>query len=275
MAGYLIALGKKNIESLHKCASRGVYSTIVSEPSTYKSGLGFWDAPQEGTFCDYATMKEGDNVFFFIDRKIYGIGRLCNISEQDCKFSNYPGACEPIIHSYKKKKRLMLLDEPWKETKTQRWVCTYQPDPYFFIEGVDMDDALSSNPDAFNMIRVFSGVSFIKLGDKENQALKDVLLRHNQKAIANPKFGINVYKKEYPANHKSIGKKIAAKNYRLDVRPLLSTIHKNGRIAHEMAIEAALLFQLSGGHLLLSTCLVNGTTSRIKSSRHHSSQFNM
>lgn len=248
MAGYLIALGKKNIESLHKCASRGVYSTIVSAPSIYKSGGGYWNTPQEGTFCDYATMEEGDNVFFFIDRVIYGIGRLCDIAGQDCKFSNYPGACEPTRHTYKSKKTLMLLDEPWKKGKTQRWVCTFEPDPYFFKEGVDMDDALFSKPEAFNMIRVFSGVSFIKLGDEENQALKDVLLRHNQKAITNPKPGINVYNKEYAAVHKSIAKKIGTKDYSLDVKPLLSTIYENGRIGHEMAIEAALLSQLSGGY---------------------------
>ena len=64
MAGYIFNLD--SIESLMLYVNNGVYSTKINYPGNH------WKGYQEATFADYATMKAGDNVYFFIDRKIYG-----------------------------------------------------------------------------------------------------------------------------------------------------------------------------------------------------------
>lgn len=241
-AGYLFGLD--SIETLHSCISRGVYSTVLSQPTKLKRGTGNWGAPQEGTFADYASMQEGDNVYFFIERKIYGIGRLEKLNGQDCKFCNYPGSSEPKAHRYSDKKSLMLLGDSWRNGKTQRWLCTFTPAPDFFCNGVDMDDVLASNPDAFKMFRAFWKRSFIKIDDVENQALRDVILRNNQDAIARPVLGKSVF--EYSRTfHHDMRSKIKSSDYKLDATSFLKAAQDGNAIRHEMAIEAGLIFQLS------------------------------
>lgn len=82
MAGYLIAVGgekAKQLSALKKIVETGVYSTLVKTLSP---------GPFEGTLTDYLSMKEGDNIYFFCDRKIYGVGKLVSIND-DCKYCNY------------------------------------------------------------------------------------------------------------------------------------------------------------------------------------------
>src|SRR5713101_580722 len=83
MAGYIFSLD--SLDSLLLYTRNGVYGTKLSAPSHS------WMAHHEGTFADYATMRAGDNIYFFINRKIYGIGKLVNVGS-DCKFFNFPGA---------------------------------------------------------------------------------------------------------------------------------------------------------------------------------------
>lgn len=101
MAGFLFSLD--NEESLIESINRGVYSTRLSEPGDV------WKIHHEGTFADFCSMNEGDNVYFFIKRKIYGIGSLTNINGQ-CKFLNYPNANIPSIQNYEEIKEDLLLD---------------------------------------------------------------------------------------------------------------------------------------------------------------------
>lgn len=243
-AGYLFGLS--DLETLHSCIARGVYSTVLSEPTTLKSGVGNWGAPQEGTFADYASMQEGDNVYFFIERKIYGVGRLEKLGNKDCKFCNYPESSKPQRHRYGTKKTVMLLDDPWRKGKTQRWLCTFSPAPSFFCNGVDMDDVLGSNPEAFKMFRAFWKRSFIKIDDIENQALKDVILRNNQEAISKPIVGKTIFNHSC-SFHNVMKKKIQAGGYDLDASVLLQSAQDGNKIRHEMAIEAGLISQLSKG----------------------------
>lgn len=242
MAGYLFGLD--SIETLYSCISRGVYSTVISVPSKLKGGKGIWKIPQEGTFADYASMQAGDNVYFFIKRKIYGVGKLVEIAGVDCKFCNFPGASEPELHAYKSVKRKLLLEDEWEEDKTQRWLCTFEPNPYFFGEGADMDDVLASNPEDFKMLRVFWKLSFIKMDDVENQALMDFILRSNQDELSKSDKDKKVFSFS-GAKHDDIGEKVAHGEYALDVGPILSAAHNGGDISHEMAVEAAIIFQLS------------------------------
>lgn len=243
MAGYLFNLD--SLDSLELYTRNGVYATKLPSPS------GYWRVSQEGTFADYATMKKGDNVYFFIKRKIYGIGELVNI-QNDCKFSNFPDASNPMSVDYSQVKDQLLWDEgdwaSWtKKNKNyeQRWICVFKPAPHFFCNGVDMDDVLSSNPTAFKMLRAFWILSFIKFDEEENQAFRDVILKFNQEPLRKQVEGENIFAINYAQRHAAISKKLSADNYTLDVTPILSSCAEDDRLRREMAIEAGLLTQLS------------------------------
>ncbi len=238
MAGYIFNLD--SIESLKLYVDNGVYSTKINYPGNH------WKGYQEATFADYATMKAGDNVYFFIDRKIYGIGELINISG-DCKFSNFPllsSVDSPLAISCDEINGESLWSENVPKDKFQPWVCFFKPSPYFFTEGIDMDDVLVSNPDAFKMLRAFWKVSFIKFDSEENQALKSIILKFNQDYL-NEENNKHIFNSSYIENHAQVENKIQNGDYALDVRSILSfAVVEDGRIKHEMALEAGILFQL-------------------------------
>ena len=243
MAGYIFNLD--NINSLEKYIKNGVYATKLSPPKNNQ-----WRTHHEATLADYITMKEGDNVYFFIDRKIYGIGSLINL-KNDCKFSNFPDACKPENYDenndYKNKKELLLWDEG-EFSINQRWLCIFKPEPYFFTTGIDMDEVLTSKPSAFRMLRAFWKVSFIKIDDEENQALKDIILKINEKVIANPILDKNVFTSHYKETHKNILNKLQSDNYNINIYDVLDFC-SNGEdknfLRHEMALELGVLYQLS------------------------------
>lgn len=246
MAGYLFSIGKKNnkpdFDSLKDCIKKGIYSTIIKEPK--KGWNKTWKTPQEGTFADYCSMKEGDNVYFFIDRKIYGIGKLINING-NCKFLNYPNANNPINQKYKDIREYLLYDIG-EDSVNNRFICTFEPFPFFFQNGIDMDEILSSAPDKFKILRTFWKLSFIKFSDTENQAFKDIILRRNIDAINNPD-NANIFESDYQIYHDLIKEKTNNNiDYDLNIAPFLNTINnENGSLKHEMAIEASFIYQVS------------------------------
>lgn len=235
MAGYIFNFN--NMESLIRCAVSGVYSTILSTPK------GYWYPHHEGTFADYSTMKPGDNIYFFSNRRIYGIGELVNIAN-DCKFANFKDASIPKPFYYDDLKESLLWDEG-EYSVNQRWLCTFEPSPHFFKRGVDMDDVLASNPSAFRMLRAFWRVSFIKFDDDENQAFKDILLKSNQDALKAPIEDETIFPNESKSVHAALRKKILSNDYDLNIAPILTECATGSVLKHEMALEAGLLFQLS------------------------------
>lgn len=225
MAGYIMTLD--SLESLEKCIKTGTYSTNLSDPKN-----NAWNKQQEGTFADYLSMKENDNIYFFIKRKIYGIGKIVSIN-LDCKYLNYIDADSPNVLTNKEyKEREPLL--PYA-TKNNRCFCIFIPSPYFFMNGIDMDDALSSNPSKFRMLRALWKLSFIKIDDEENQALLDIILKRNEDTIIGRKNIFSFTEKL----HKDINDKVSLR-YRLNSCKILSSSANNELIRHEMAIEAAL-----------------------------------
>jgi len=88
MAGYLFLLSEHSI--IADLVKDGAYSTNMTNPTN-----GIWSAAMEGTIADYATMKEGDNVYFFSKRKIYGIGEIVKINNAGF-LQNFPEAILPI-----------------------------------------------------------------------------------------------------------------------------------------------------------------------------------
>lgn len=215
-----------SIESLEMCIETGTYSTNLSEPN------GKWKIHHEGTFADYLSMKEGDNIYFFIKRKIYGIGRIKKV-QFDCEFLNYIGGDIPEqVNEKEYKKRAPLLING---TPNNRCFCVFEPSPHFFENGIDMDDALNSNPAAFKMLRAMWKVSFIKIDDNENQALIDIILKRNENNLIN---GDNVFR--YDDSEKNKINKNLTKAHRLTSYRILESCADKTQIKHEMAIEAAL-----------------------------------
>lgn len=236
MAGYIFSLDQ--IESLQLYAQRGVYATKLSPPR-YSS----WNTHHEGTFADYATMRPGDNVYFFIKRKVYGIGTLVRIGD-DCKYFNYPKAGLPHEYEHGQLRSQLLWDES-VESVNQRCLCLFKPDPYLFTQGIDMDDVLASHPSAFKMLRAFWKLSFIKFDDEENQAFRDVILKRNERALADPVDGENVF--EFQPSHEDIANVLSSGNYEIErgFADILRAAANGTVLRHEMAVEAGLLQLLS------------------------------
>lgn len=246
MAGYIFSLD--SLQSLQRYTQNGVYATKLSPPANA------WKVHHEGTFADYATMQAGDNVYFFIKRKIYGIGKLINLGTE-CKFFNFPKAGIPQRYAYLDIKQELLWDEG-EFSVNQRCICVFEPDPYFFRLGIDMDDVLSSNPSAFKMLRAFWKLSFIKFDDDENQAFRDIILKRNQQALFAPKQNNGIF--EFQPIHQQIAARLSAE-YKLSagLSSVLSSCADGDRLKHEMAIEAGILHQISTKDE--KTCAVFGT----------------
>lgn len=202
-------------------------------------------------------MRAGDNVYFFIKRKIYGIGTLVNVGE-DCKYLNYPNSNQPTIYKHTDVRKLLILDDGTAKSLNLRFICVFKPSPYFFANGIDIDEVLSSAPSEINIVRTFWKLSFIKFSDIENQAFKNIILRSNLDALITPSADL-IFNTSYPASHERIlGLTNNNDKYRLSISPFLSTIvNKNLSIKHEMAIEAAIIYQLSNS--CLQTTEVFGT----------------
>lgn len=225
MAGYIMTLD--SIESLRNCIQTGVYSTRFGTPSRPQ-----WGIPAEGTFADYYSMKAGDYIFFFIKRKIYGVGRLIDIAG-DCKYLNYTSSDSPINYSKSQYMELSPLMENGEVNN--RCVCLFEPSPFFFERSVDMDEALASNPDKFRMLRAMWKLSFVKVDDEEAKALRDILLKRNEERIFSGKETFSFDK----SVHDSIEHRIKYE-HRMNAYRLLAASSEGPFVKHEMAIEAYL-----------------------------------
>lgn len=237
MAGYIISLD--SIVSLQLYAENGIYATKLSTPSAG------WARHHEGTFADYATMQVGDNIYFFINRRIYGIGRLIAVGS-DCKYFNYQGAGHPQISEHETLESSILWDEG-PHSVNQRCICIFEPDPDFFKTGIDMDDVLSSNPSAFKMLRAFWKLSFVKFDDEENQAFRDIILKRNQVSLAVDGAPARDSVFTFRPSHPRLLDRLPNADYSIGsgMGAVLKACADGSRIRHEMALEAGILHQLS------------------------------
>ena len=188
MAGYIMSLGAiddgtlasfqgcnktKEIllkeKALEKCIENGIYATFIKSTS----GSAFL-----GTRADYLGMRPGENIYFFFNRCIYGIGEIIGI-DNNAAFGNKNGD----LYSF-------------SDDENYPFFCLFKAAPYFFKNGVDMDEVLLSNPEDFRMLRFFHKRSFIKLDDIENKALKTFIIQKNELALE--KFDKN---KHYDASN--------------------------------------------------------------------------
>ncbi|MGK0554819.1 hypothetical protein [Macrococcus capreoli] len=233
MAGYIFSVNKET--SVYEVIEKGYYSTKLKITSNK------WGTHHEGTIADYLSMKEGDNVYFFQNRKIYGIGTLKKI-KLDVKLKNFPDSDIPEISFNNVSQSEMVIDlEKDESAFSQRFLCTFIGGPEFFLDGVDMDEVLISNPNAFKILRSFEKLSFIKIDDIENKALFDMILNANKKNYLNKKNVIKINK-----NVHSRIKAIVNEDYILSSENVLKlALDKKNKLAHEMALEAHIIDLIS------------------------------
>ncbi len=121
-------------------------------------------------------------------------------------------------------------------------MCLFRPAPQFFLHGVDMDAVLNSNPDAFRMLRALWKVSFIKLGDAEDQAMMDIILKHNEAAIHTDD---KCYHYDGSLHEQLSQKELSSYRFTYHNLTRYASVEGETRLGHEMAIEASLCDILS------------------------------
>ena len=240
MAGYIFAVSKDGWNSFcNENLSRGYFTpftlSVSEEEIASPRKRKLRNKILSSTLGDFVTMKTGDNVYFLSDRKIYGIGQLISIG-QDCKYDNYLGASKLIPDC------MMQPADYLTEANTRaRWVFFFRPAPHLFIKGVDMDDVLRYRPAAFRMLRAFEGLSFIKIDDEENRALKEFISLANESAyddIDNSVFSFN------DSLHISLADNDLTP-YLIHVESALQDQENRAFVFSEMFIESALLEHLT------------------------------
>lgn len=242
MAGYIFAVSKDGWNNFcTQNLARGYFTPFtleVSEEATKSSRKRkSRNKILSATLGDFVTMKPGDNVYFLSDRKIYGVGQLTNIGP-DCKYDNYLDASK-LIPDCMMQPSTYLTE---KFTRA-RWVFFFKPAPHLFKKGVDMDDVLRYRPAAFRMLRAFEGLSFIKIDDEENRALKEFIALANEQAYEN-----------LEANSFLFDESLLLSLADHDLAPYLIKVdsalqdHENKEyIYSEMFVESSLLEQLTQG----------------------------
>lgn len=229
MAGYVISMGDMSESELLNYISKGVYGTKLKIKNEQ------WSSTIEGTLADYYSMKPGDHIYFFRKRKIYGVGRLVNLGNHDCKILNFQDA-DFARYSNESTEKMIIPNE------NIRFICTFKPDPSFFVKGLDMDVVLHSNPSTFRMLRAFWKVSFIKVDEIEDKALFDILLRENQRAL-NSTDGNKVFNYELHNKIESISStmlNISSKKIISQTKDIIN----NDSFRREMGFEAAMISYL-------------------------------
>ena len=191
MPGWLINLAgskKDELKFVRLYSENGVYGTRFRK--TIDSA---WRESQEKTIADYTLVEEGDLVFFFRERNIYGIGLVKGFDTprgRQVVFNIFPQAVIPDSPSYRSEDYLWKeqFDEKlWSEQERMgyelRFVFFFDPCPVFFKDGLDMDFVLQSDAkNVANQIRAFEDRSFIRLEDEEARLLVELFTRRRSRS---------------------------------------------------------------------------------------------
>lgn len=180
-------------------------------------------------------MRPGDNVYFFCNRTVYGIGEILGVPGK----SQAAFEVEPDVTTSKFIKvgsRAASQDEK----KAERWGIAFKPVPYFFRRGIDMDDLLRTNPGAFRSARAFWKRSLIQLDERENAAFKAAIIRLNSDILRRDitQDDAYAYQTERATNEATL------KGGPIKLETLLSEKrdNKNGeRLSSEMLVECGLI----------------------------------
>ena len=245
MSSYIMNLGTREEragwEKLELYCTYGAYGTLIERPSKDE-----WHWTRERVLADYVTIRPGALVFFFLGRNIYGVGRVVGFNvggQQLAALANYPGASFP--HAIPPQNSDDYL---WRENGEEnlRWVIFFEPHPYFFRTGLDMDEVLASDVrGVVRSLRVFEGVSFIQMEDEEAQVILDLLLRRNEDIINGHLSPDRVFDSRAEQTHARVREHDLVR-YRIDLDGLIRKhVKRDGSIGHEALVHAWLANALS------------------------------
>ena len=240
MAGYVLAVSKESWNDFcSENLKHGHFSPytpqITEELQNNNRSRKSLNKVISAVFGDMITMKPGDNVYFFSNRKIYGIGELVCVGN-DCKYDNYLNASS-LLPNF----QIELQDVLTDKSSRARWVCFFKPASYFFRKGADMDDILRYRPSAFKMLRAFENMSFIKIDEVENRALKEFISLINEESFndidaSSFKFSSSLHDKLRSRNLSS---------HIMDLSKALLNAENRDYVISEMFIEAFLLQEIA------------------------------
>lgn len=242
MAGYIFSVRQDLIDEVFACnVYNGFFAPytpeitqeILEEGSVRK--IKSINKVLASVFADFVSMKEGDNVYFLSKRKIYGVGKLKNIGA-DCKYDNFPDASKLIPNC--NVDTTNASNFLTTSTTQARWVLFFEPETHFFAKGVDMDDVLQYKPSAFKMLRAFEKLSFIKIDDEENRALKEYIYIVNEREDTPEEL-------PFDDTFQNSLSSIDLVPYTLDITKAIDVNNHFNLIFSEMFIEASLVQFLS------------------------------
>jgi len=263
MSGYIFALD--NVDTLRLYAENGVYATKISRPDHY------WNANHLYTLGDYLTMRPGDLVFFFIKRKIYGVGRLVRVPESDsagAAICNYPQSYMPGCDRTQTE---LLWDE--HDNFDRPWLCLFEPFPYFFKDGLDMDEVLDADVrGVVQALRVFERVSFVQMRDDEANLLYDLFVRRCGEPSAEH------FEDGHASSHEDIRQRLAtaSHDYAINARQLIrGYIQPSGEARSEAALETWLIDEIGRKDSSVGDILGNWAfvTHQVPASPHKPTQY--
>lgn len=105
-----------------------------------------------------------------------------------------------------------------------------------------MDDVLKYRPQSFKMLRAFEGLTFIKIDDEENRALREYISLSNEFAYDDINNNTFSFSKE---EHESISSNPDLHLYYMDISKALTNEKNKDYVFSEMLIESTLLQALS------------------------------
>ncbi len=225
MGGVIINLNTD--EALERYRTCGAYSTRLSRRDSSPRG---WRPAGEGTIADYLSIKEGDLVFFFRNRFIYGLGRIVSLA----------GAERPVLCNYPKAWDLrqaytaeVLWDNEPGAIEHHPFVVFFEPAPCWYEQGIDMDEALTADEHGYvRMLPFFANVSFIRVDDFEAAHLASLI------QAANPSGQALCSEHETWHGRAECVFGARQQDHELDVDSLVRQYSDNKRVRHEALLEA-------------------------------------
>ena len=231
--GFLISVGDQ--EDFQSILLGGVYATLLNVK---------WNSTMDSTLGDFLTARAGDNIYFFCNRNIYGIGEIVAPFGGPCAAFEVEAGATSTKYVPSQDSISIVGKGDNRKRVSKRWGFAFRAAPHFFANGVDMDDLLNSNPPAFRSLRTFWKRSFIHFDEEENKAFKSAIIRLNQTALASNEPDLFLSSRDWTEDNPSANSFAAAGP--LDISLLLKERRqRTGASGSEMTVECALLDALA------------------------------
>lgn len=229
MAGVIINLSGP--EPRERYCTHGAYSYRQERPAPRRRG---WGQNHEGAIADYLALSDADLVFFFERRRIFGIGRIVRMpGTARATLCNFAGSWDLFAAP---QAPYLWDNEPEDSLGDHPFVVFFQPEPAWYKEGIDMDEALASDAHGYvKQLPFFHRVSFARLDDFEAAHLASLIRKANSSDTAYPTHheGVHARARDVLASHPGL--------FDVDIDSLARQYTEGALIRHEALLEAWLI----------------------------------